>query len=197
MGSIALTAPDSWGFLSGSTLYGGIANGFGGSGINVNVPAIGTVLPNGLNLAGGNATSYYVGATVATPVTGLRMGASWDYFDPHQPPTDKYAMSIAGYLSYQATEKLSFHARAEYFKDSGGVLFQTAGKAEVMALTGTIQYDLWKNVISRLEVRWDHSLLDTPLFGSGAANTIGGVPYQTAPNMENAVMIAANIIYKF
>jgi hypothetical protein len=28
MGSIALTAPDSWGCLSGSTLYGGIVNGF-------------------------------------------------------------------------------------------------------------------------------------------------------------------------
>src|ERR1035437_5140332 len=28
MGSVALTAPDSWGFLSGSTLYGGVVNGF-------------------------------------------------------------------------------------------------------------------------------------------------------------------------
>ena len=186
MGSIALTAPDSWGFLSGSTLYGGVANGFAGSGVNVNVPGV-------INLAGGNVTSYYAGATVATPVTGLRVGASWDYFDPHQPPPDKYAMSIAGYLSYQATEKLSFHARAEYFKDNGGVLFQDAGKAEVLALTGTIQYDLWKNVISRLEVRWDHSLLDAPLFNGSATSTFGTI----TPTMDNAVMIAANIIYKF
>jgi hypothetical protein len=185
MGSIALTAPDSWGFMSGSTLYGGVASGFSGSGINV--PAGG--------LQGANRASYYVGATVATPVTGLRMGASWDYLDPRG--GDIYGMSIAGYLSYQATEKLSFHARGEYFKDKGGVLFQSA-RAEVLALTGTIQYDLWKNVISRLEVRWDHSLTDTALFGGSAtAPGLLGLPVGSVPNQDNAVLIAANIIYKF
>src|ERR1035441_339669 len=185
MGSIALTAPDSWGFMSGSTLYGGVASGFSGSGINV--PAGG--------LQGANRASYYVGATVATPVTGLRMGASWDYLDPRG--GDIYGMSIAGYLSYQATEKLSFHARGEYFKDKGEVLFQSA-RAEVLALTGTIQYDLWKNVISRLEVRWDHSLTDTALFGGSAtAPGLLGLPVGSVPNQDNAVLIAANIIYKF
>ena len=178
MGSLALTAPDSWGFLSGSTLYGGVASGFAGSGINV--PAV----------VGANRASYYVGATVATPVTGLRMGASWDYLDPRG--GDIYAMSVAGYLSYQATEKLSFHARGEYFKDKGGNLFMTSPRAEVLALTGTIQYDLWKNVISRLEVRWDHDLHDGGLF-NGTAPLLGG----NVGSMDNAVLVAANIIYKF
>jgi hypothetical protein len=123
------------------------------------------------------------------------MGASWDYLDPRG--GDIYGMSIAGYLSYQATEKLSFHARGEYFKDKGGVLFQSA-RAEVLALTGTIQYDLWKNVISRLEVRWDHSLTDTALFGGSAtAPGLLGLPVGSVPNQDNAVLIAANIIYKF
>ena len=175
MGSLALTAPDSWGFLSGSTLYGGMVNGFGASGVN-----------------SATVTSYYLGATVATPVTGLRMGASFDYLDIDKAYNDTY--SFAGYLSFQATEKLSFHARAEYFKDKNGVLFQYlnpggAYKAEVLALTGTIQYDLWKNVISRLEVRWDHSLLDNALFGGDTAGSL--------PTVDNAVLIAANIIYKF
>jgi len=194
MGSLALTAPDTWGFLQGSTLYGGVANGFAGSGINVNA--------GGVNLAGGIATSYYVGATVATPITGLRVGVSWDYFNPYNmgDNNQKYAMSVAGYLSYQATEKLSFHARAEYFKDKGGVLFQNlavvpttapVNEAQILALTATVQYDLWKNVISRLELRWDHSLQDTQLFGNGIP---GGL---IAPNMDNAWMLAANIIYKF
>jgi hypothetical protein len=178
MGSIALTAPDSWGFMSGSTLYGGVASGFAGSGINA--PGV----------VGANRASYYVGATVATPVTGLRMGGSFDYLDPRG--GDIYGMSLAGYLSYQATEKLSFHARGEYFKEKGGILF-TSGRAEVMALTGTIQYDLWKNVISRLEVRWDHSLNDAALFGGTATTPLGFI----TPTMDNAVMIAANIIYKF
>ena len=52
---------------------------------------------------------------MATPVTGLRAGASFDYLDIH--PAQQRHYSVAGYLSYQATEKLSFHARAEYFKD--------------------------------------------------------------------------------
>ena len=30
---------------------------------------------------GADQTSYYVGATVATPVTGLRLGAAFDYLN--------------------------------------------------------------------------------------------------------------------
>src|ERR1035437_5039420 len=182
MGSLALTAPDSWGFMSGSTLYGGFVNGWADNGL---------VAPRSSAV-----TSYYAGATVATPVTGLRMGASFDYLNIAHANNDDY--SFAGYLSFQATEKLSFHARAEYLKDkvgnvpgTGSLLFNVpaGSKAEVLALTGTIQYDLWKNVISRLEVSWDHSLLDNPLFGG---NTFGA-----APTLDNAVLVAANIIYKF
>jgi hypothetical protein len=198
MGSVALTAPDSWGFLSGSTLYGGIINGFGTANANQ-------------SLNGGTMTSYYVGATVATPVTGLRAGASFDYLDIHKANNETF--SVAGYLSYQATEKLSFHARAEYFKDRGwdgsvpttvdeqvvevpvynGTLFNNGGtfngsKAEVLAITGTVQYDLWKNVISRLELRWDHSLCGNDLFGGTT---------QGQPDLLNAWMLAANVIYKF
>jgi hypothetical protein len=196
MGSVALTAPDSWGFLSGSTLYGGIVNGFGDS---KGGSDIGTTLPTGRPVT---LTSYYVGATVATPVTGLRVGASFDYLDINPANNDDY--SLAGYLSYQATEKLSFHARAEYFKDNlndgganGGLLFDEnlgkTGKAEVMALTATTQYDLWKNVISRVEIRWDHSLLGNDLFGG----TTGATAATTHPDQKNSWLLAANIIYKF
>ncbi|HEY5480019.1 MAG TPA: outer membrane beta-barrel protein, partial [Verrucomicrobiae bacterium] len=145
-------------------------------------------------------------ATVATPVTGLRAGASFDFLDIHNAKNDTY--SVAGYLSYQATEKLSFHARGEYFKDKGwlvngtdgvgdtvstynGALFDNVGdkgKAEVLAVTATVQYDLWKNVISRLELRWDHSLLGNQLFGGTT---------QGDPGLKNAFMLGANVIYKF
>jgi hypothetical protein len=40
-----------------------------------------------------------------------------------------------------------------------------------------------------VEVRWDHSLLDNALFGGNANGS--------APTVDNAVLIAANIIYKF
>jgi hypothetical protein len=191
MGSIALTAPDSMGFLAGSTLYGGVVSGFNNSSVS------GLYVP-GTAIVGQNQVSYYVGATVATPVTGLRVGASWDYLDPRGANFggQQYGMSVAAYMSYQATEKLSFHVRGEYFKDKNGVLFQdippSQNEALVLALTGTVQYDLWKNVISRLEVRWDHSLNGTDLFG-GTEPIVGpGIP-----NANNAVLLAANIIYKF
>jgi hypothetical protein len=57
------------------------------------------------------------------------------------------------------------------------------------AVTATVQYDLWKNVLSRIEFRWDHSEHGMA-FGGVDANTEG-------PNRSNAYMLAANIIYKF
>jgi hypothetical protein len=124
-------------------------------------------------------------------VTGLRAGASFDLLQINN--VDNETWSLAGYLSYQATEKLSFHGRAEFFDDyQGQVLYTQVAPnvgAKVMALTGTIQYDLWKNVISRLELRWDHSLGYDQLYGGSAAGS--------APELRNAWMLAANVIYKF
>src|SRR6185369_1328616 len=88
MASVAITAPENMSFLSGSTLYAGIVNGFTDS-------------------YGENETSYYIGGTVATPVTGLRLGTSLDVLDIHN--TGGETWSIAGYATYQATEKLSLH----------------------------------------------------------------------------------------
>jgi hypothetical protein len=199
MGSIALTAPDSWGWAAGSSLYAGVVNGFNGPGA----------------IVGYDQTSWYFGATVATPVTGLKVGASFDYLDVRSSDQD-YGLdtgnswAIAGYASYQATEKLSFHARGEYFQsqpDDGGT--------KILALTGTVQYDLWKNVISRLEVRWDHSCNGSDQFGGQPASIediIDDVPEApdlgdvvgalgsalfTDPNDMDAVMVALNVIYKF
>ena len=39
---------------------------------------------------------------------------------------------------------------------------------KIFALTGTVQYDLWQNVISRLEVRWDHSANGANQFGGSS-----------------------------
>src|SRR5438552_270183 len=64
MGSVAITVPDSLGFLAGSTFYGGDANGYNNS-----------VLGSGVGLPVLNA---YLGGTIATPVAGLRVGAAWD-----------------------------------------------------------------------------------------------------------------------
>jgi len=61
--------------------------------------------------------------------------------------------------------------------------------SKALALTETLQYDLWKNVVSRLEFRWDHSL--------SGADAYGGTGPGAPPSAENALLVAANLIYKF
>lgn len=169
MGSIALTAPESMGFLAGSTLYGGIVNGFNAGSTDE------------------TTTSYYVGTTLATPVTGLRMGASLDVLDVYHQGGETW--SVAGYASFQATEKLSFHGRMEYLRDRGEQkTLSDMDSDKILAMTLTAQYDLWQNVISRLELRWDHALDGVDSFGGDVAGS---------PTLDNAWMLAANVIYKF
>jgi hypothetical protein len=96
-----------------------------------------------------------------------------------------YANATGLYASFQATEKLSFHARGEYASTDVGLL----GAADkVIEGTATIQYDLWKNVLSRLELRWDHAADGSEAFG-------GDDPGD--PEKKNAFLVAANLIYKF
>jgi hypothetical protein len=181
MGSVAITAPESLGFLAGSTLYGAVVNGFN-------------------NSWNDSQTSYYVGSTIATPWNNLRLGAAFDLLDQNVGPGDSFA--VAGYASLQATEKMSFHARAEYLRDrAADQKVFGAYPEKVLALTGTLQYDLWRNLISRLEVRWDHALeTDNDYYGGeGTGPGFFGLPVGAgaAPEWENAWMVAANLIYKF
>lgn len=175
LGSVALTAPQDWGFIGGSTLYGGVVIGINNTG--------GSFVGFGNNDQG----NYYAGVTLNTPVTGLKAGVAFDYV--HDLGGSQFDAWIVGaYASYQATEKLSVHARGEYGQLEGAGL-QVDSHVELTSLTGTVQYDLWKNVISRLEIRWDqafdHNGLDLDSSGTFTryANTGLGV--------------YANFIYKF
>lgn len=183
MGSVAFTAPESLGFMQGSTLYLGVINGFDLA-------------------ADDDRTHWYLGGTIATPVTGLKLGASLDYTtaDIEGAPNDNpYAGAYALYLSFAATEKLSFHARAEYADTDIPGLFTPLSDdlngGKVFALTGTVQYDLWANVLSRLEVRWDHA-------ADGSAPYGGSEPFDDTTgtgggSKKNNFLVAANLIYKF
>lgn len=157
MGAVALTAPTDWGWIGGSTLSAGVVNGFN--------PGVGA-----------NSANYYVGATVNTPLSALKVGVSYDLLDVHKVGGD--AWDVAAYATFQATEKLSFSGRGEYLQVVGG-------GAHIYDFTATAQYDLWKNVITRAEFRWDHG--DNGRFFGGTG----------APNRKNAVMLAAQVIYKF
>ena len=183
MGSLVLTAPEDMGFLAGSTLSGCVINGF-------NSGASGG--------SGADQTSWYVGATVNTPIKGLKIGAAYDYAGvSSQPLSDSsYANAVAVYASYRATERLSLHARGEYATSDALTPAGTPilGSSKVVALTGTIQYDLWKNVMSRIEFRWDHS--------ADGLNAYGGTPMAGStdpvpPARKNSYILLANINYQF
>ena len=192
MGSVVVTAPEDWGFISGSTLYAGLVNGYNTG-------------------ADWNQSSYYLGATLNTPVKNLKVGAALDYlittgYHNGSSDGDGDATALTLYTSLQATEKLSLHLRGEYAETDaaidgtgllGGTGDLTGGNSKFFALTSTLQYDLWNNVISRLEVRWDHQAGDGDMAGWGNASGGGAEGTPSAGTKRNNVLIAANIIYKF
>jgi hypothetical protein len=170
LGSVAVTAPEDMGVLAGSSLYAGVVYG-------QNAPNAGTGEVN-------NTTSWYLGATLATGVEGLSVGGAIDYRDIAESQFGGAGIGsstavFGGYASFQATEKLSLHGRLEY------ATVAAATDANAWAGTITGQYDLWQNVISRLEYRWDQR-------GAGTFGDSG-----QGPTMRNAHLIALNVIYQF
>jgi hypothetical protein len=157
-------------------------------------------------------TSYYIGATVNTPIKAVKVGAAYDYAGGHGhgAASPSFANAISGYVSWQMTEKLSLHCRGEYASTDTGVFGPIGVKAngdpeinKIAALTATLQYDLWKNVISRLEVRYDHLAGEDPVGYGGengnytVYNDNTNVTQGQGQGSRNQLMFAFNIIYKF
>ncbi|MGP8239366.1 MAG: outer membrane beta-barrel protein [Limisphaerales bacterium] len=195
---VTITAPTNWGSFGGSALYVGFDYGEGNSG-GVNSVNSST---------GHDRQEMYIGATINTPVKDLTFGAAWDWIHHFDVVNGlgstidtRYVDAVSAYGSYKLTDKLTLNGRAEYANGPGltGLLFAADGEApgsggsgndfnKVIALTGTLQYDLWANVISRVEVRWDHAADGSAPFGGTVVGTGAKV---------NEVMLAANVIYKF
>jgi hypothetical protein len=215
MGALSFTAPTNWGFASGSTAYVGFINGWNGGAVQQNL---------------------YLGTTMNTPLSSLTVGASYDYawvkpqnYDVYGTPagvisatypsvSDSWGQAFDLYSSYQATDKLSLNTRVEYFWQSeynpmvndpnsvtGGNAAGTPNK--IFAFTETATYNLWKNVISRVEFRWDHQAgrLSVPNGTAPAVTEFGAYGGQqdlTGPGgltstKHNDYQFMANIIYKF
>jgi hypothetical protein len=183
MASTTLTAPESWGSLKGSALYAGIVYGNATSNTK-------------------QTTSTYIGATVATPVEGLAVGGAFDYRNNGPVNTfvagnDNYAWALAGYVTFQASEKWKLAGRYDFTQASAGTWFvggfgNTGGNVldtqKLSSLTLTADYALWANVVTRAEFRWDHSATGQEPFGES-----GGSP----GGSKDAYTLAANVIYKF
>jgi len=184
MGSIALTAPDDWGFISGSTLFAGIVSGYNSS-------------------LEGSVFNFYSGAVFNTPVEGLRFGAAYDYVRRTTENPESRAWAVTLYSSWEFAAKWSLHLRGEYAETDAGVPgtegpFGTGsnlpnGNSKLFGVTTTLQYDLWKNVISRLEFIWDHQAGDNDMNGFGGQLRNG----DTSGSQRNRYTLALNLIYRF
>lgn len=202
MGSITITAPESAGSLKGATLYAGVVDSAATQPLMTDV------------------VSYYVGATVPTPMTGLALGAAYDYRGSGKNGYgySAWADAAALYASYQATEKLKLNVRGEYAWATAGTFTtrKTADHGEkFLGVTATADYSLWANVISRLEFRWDHDCSGgIPAFGGSWSSSVAevgpmsdgwccpdtGEPTPSLPGhneQRNALSLALNVIYRF
>jgi hypothetical protein len=193
MGSLTYVAPSSWGWAAGSSFYLGAVYGFGGASGYYSYE----YSANGYG--DGDQCNVYAGATVNTPWKQLTVGAAFDYVhnrgggysyssegDSYQYWEDTAVIGLYG--TFKATDKLSFNARGEWaynrsYYHGNGIDYADnyTSTDNALELTGTVEYDLWANVISRVEIRYDHDM-------SGGT----GDGYQAS-----SLGLYANVIYKF
>jgi len=162
IGAIALTAPDSFGFLKGSVLNFSTTQTFDNGGNN----------------------NYSVWTTFYTPVTGLSFGLAFDYLDTLQAGNANTTV-YGAYACFKPTDKLIFNLRGEFMTADAGT--GIGGQAE--EVTTTVEYDLWANVVSRLEFRWDH-VEHGVAFNNGSGDGL-------TPSVGDTFMLALNLVYKF
>jgi len=192
------TAPDSAGFLKGATASVGYVHG-----------------SDSFQYGHGTENSLYAGATIPTPMNQLKIGAAFDYL--WEPDTSTASANenddiwtIGGYATFQATANLSFNLRGEWGYDSSSAtpadpaaVPPTAAITDPVSLypgggafqeiTATIQYNLWANVITRGEFRWDH-VTHGDWFGAGSQTA--GVD-NGGPDRNDDFLLALNLIYQF
>ena len=204
MGSATFTAPSSWGWAAGSSIYAGIVYGFNGASGGGQ---------NGF-YDDGNQVNYYAGVTLNTPWKQLTAGLAFDYVHNLNGGTENNIIvgaygyhysstinvwSLGLYGTYKVTDKLSLNLRGEYVGITGtdNYSYSYAGvntvsttinrNNSIYELTATVEYDLWANVMTRLEARWD---------GADNKNTFVGSSVGTL-NRNSSFGLYANVIYKF
>jgi hypothetical protein len=180
MAAVTVTLPEAAGPMKNSVISVGYVGGqAGATSVAANVH---------------DSRSYYAGITLNTPLEGLQVGAAWDYRQDAAPgsspilgvtlPGVNDAYAVALYASY-GMDKWKLNLRADYTQATRGTYYAIPtdnGRNELGSLTGTIDYSLWENVLTRLELRYDRALSGDKPFGDAD---------------EQAFTIALNAIYKF
>jgi hypothetical protein len=137
--------------------------------------------------------NFYAGVQLPLFVEGLALGLAYDYranysagwpaqFFLPAGPKSSYANATGVYLTYKIT-KWNFCVRTEYAQATAANTIFAArsdfGSSKPMfgpndekflGVTTTVGYELWQNVLSRIEFRWDHDCAGgVPVFGTAAS----------------------------
>jgi len=174
LAAITVTLPESAGAMKNSVISVGYVGGQNGA-----TPTFAAATnPH-------DTRSYYAGITLNTPLEGLQVGAAWDYRQDAAGLTannvnDAYAVAL--YASY-GMDKWKLNLRGDYVQGTSGTFYVTPNdRNELLSITGDLDYSLWENVLTRLEVRYDRALSGDKPFGI---------------SQEQALTVALNAIYKF
>ena len=121
LGGLEVTAPDSLGPLSGSTVYVGIADG-----------------------ADDDNQLLYVGASIPTPIEGLSLGVAYD--DRESAVGDAEATAV--YATYGLSETMNLGLRYDTLEDDRAGAWEGDTRSQ---LTATLGVALFDNVLTRIE----------------------------------------------
>ena len=121
LGGIEVTAPDSLGPLSGSTVYVGIADG-----------------------SDDDNQLLYVGASIPTPIEGLSLGVAYD--DRESALGDAEATAI--YATYGLSETMNLALRYDTIEDDRDWAWKGDTRSQITATLGVALFD---NVLTRIE----------------------------------------------
>ena len=121
LGGLEVTAPDSLGPLSGSTVYVGIADG-----------------------ADDDNQLLYVGASIPTPIEGLSLGVAYD--DRESALGDAEATAI--YATYGLSETMNLALRYDTIEDDRDWAWKGDTRSQITATLGVALFD---NVLTRIE----------------------------------------------
>ena len=122
--ALSYTMPDSMGFLGGTELTYARVDGAGAD--------------------GAEQDNSYLGASIPLPVEGLSYNLSWDNVEYE---TGADTTLVGHNLSYAASDKMTVNLRYE----TGNVNGATNNNDGVADVSVGIDYQLWENVISRVE----------------------------------------------
>ena len=187
LGSVGIDlAGEQFGLFDGASAYFAVVHG-SSAGAN------GGLVAQPLDFVSGDeSTHYYASIGMPLPIADTSFAFAWDYRDYDTHVNDGglvqaggYTQTFGAYLDYTPAEaSWSAHLRGELAESNVGYFTGAAGDEELYAITGTFNFSLFENVLTRIELRYDKDE--------------EGTAFGTIQDPEDdQFMVALNAVYTF